>query len=242
MRKTPLPLLTLILLLSVTALPALAGSALSAGADRLLVVTGTATVSTKADMATIEVGATTRGETVAAAHQQNAAIMEKVLDEMRKMGIPDEDIRTSQYNVYFEMDPNTYGMPEYDAKGVYVVNNMIFVTLRDIGKVSAALDTAAAAGANNIYNLMFQSSLSKEAYHKALARAVEDARAKAEVLARAGGRQLSELVRIESSDYASESYGIQNRADFSVAEAKGTTILSGDVSVTAFVTLSFTLE
>ncbi|HPA61053.1 MAG TPA: SIMPL domain-containing protein, partial [Clostridia bacterium] len=135
-----------------------------------------------------------------------------------------------------------YGMPDYGNKGVYVVNNMIFVTLRDIDKVSAALDAAAAAGANNIYNLVFQSSQSTEAYHKALTRAVEDARAKAEVLARASGRQLGELVRIESGDYAGLPYGIQNRADFAVAEGGGATILSGDVSVTAYVTLSFALE
>lgn len=242
MRKTLLMLVTLALLLPMTALTALAEGTPASRADSLLVVTGTATVSTKADMATIEVGATTRGKTVAAAHQQNAAIMEKVLDEMRKLGIPDEDIRTSQYNVYFEMDPNTYGMPDYGTKGVYVVNNMIFVTLRDINKVSAALDAAAAAGANNIYNLVFQSSQSTEAYHKALTRAVEDARAKAEVLALASGKQLGELVRIESGDYAGLPYGIQNRADFAVAEGGGATILSGDVSVTAYVTLSFALE
>lgn len=66
MRKTLLMLVTLALLLPMTAL---AEGTSAPRADSLLVVAGTATVSTKADMATIEVGATTRGKTVAAAHQ-----------------------------------------------------------------------------------------------------------------------------------------------------------------------------
>lgn len=207
-----------------------------------LVVTGTAGISLKADMATIEIGAMTRGKTMGEAHQQNAAIMEKVIAEMEKLGIAKEDVHTSQYNVYFEQDNSISSSVQHVISGNYVVTNMLQITIRDIGKVSQAIDAAAAAGANNVYNLTFQSSASKEGYHQALREAVNDAKAKAEVLAQSAGYTLGSVLKIESNDSMGTPYGAGSLRAYDAAEAKATPILSGDVTVSAWVVLTFSLK
>lgn len=236
MKKLILSLLTLSLVLSL-ALPGVAE-----GEDAKLVVTGTATVSLQADSATIEIGAQTRGRTVGEAHKENARIMEDVIREMEKFGVSKEDIRTSQFYVYFEQNSNVYSAAENLIGGSYTVTNMVFITLRDITRVSEAIDAAATVGANNIYNLTFQSSRSTEGYHQALRRSVEDAREKALVLAEASGKTLGDIILVESNEAYGAPYGIQNRADFLSEAAVNTPILSGDVSISAYVTLTFALK
>ncbi|HSK69724.1 MAG TPA: SIMPL domain-containing protein [Candidatus Limnocylindria bacterium] len=234
MRKTLTALLALALTLAL-AVPALAQE--TAPARNALVVTGSATVSLQADTATIELGAQTRGRTVAEAHAENIRIMEKVIAELEKLGVAKEDIRTSQYYVYFE-PAGAYGQTSPDAPGMYSVTNMLYITLRDINKVSQAIDIASAAGANNVYNLMFQSSKADEAYQRALRNAVEDARTTAQTLASATGNTLGEIVRIEASQNFGIPFAAQNRMALDSAQAS-TPIISGDVSVTASVTLTF---
>jgi uncharacterized protein YggE len=233
MKKIIASLAVLALLLTL-ALPSLAEER-----SNTLVVTGTATVSLQADTATIELGTQTRGRTVEEAHQENARIMEKVIAKLQEMGITKEDIRTSQYYVYFEQGANQAVPGEPPISDSYSVTNMVFITIKDITKVSAAIDTAAAAGANNVYNLTFQSSKSSEAYNQALRRAVDDARAKALVLAEAAGQTLGDTLNIEATESYGMPYGILNREAYSGAAAPSTPILSGDVSVTANVTLTF---
>src|SRR5699024_6059526 len=99
----------------------------------------------------------TRGKTVAEAHAENIRIMEQVIAELKELGVAEEDIRTSQYYVYFE-PAGSYGQTTPDGTGTYSVTNMLYITIRDISMVSQAIDIASAAGANNVYNLMFQSS------------------------------------------------------------------------------------
>ncbi len=236
MKKLIIALFALVVALSLT-IPGLAEDDTSR-----LIVTGTATISLPADSATIEIGAQTRGRTVAEAHQENARIMEDVIREMEKFGVLKDDIRTSQFYVYFEQNDNMYSAAENLIGGSYTVTNMVFITIRDISRVSEAIDAAASVGANNIYNLTFQSSKSTEGYNQALKRAVEDARAKALVLAEASGKTLGDIILIESNDTYGAPYGIQNRADFAGDAAVSTPILSGDVSISAYVTLTFALQ
>lgn len=233
--------ITTVALIAVLAL-SLALPALAEDGGALL-VTGTATVSLQADVATVEIGAMTRGHSVADAQKENAAIMEKLVAEMGRLGIPAEDIRTSQFNVYFEQGESVVGTTSRLISGNYTVTNMVSITIRDIAKVSEAIDAAAAVGANNIYGLSFQSSKAAEAYHQALRRAVEDAKTKAMVLAEASGGALGAIVKIEANEAYGTPYGIMNRDSFAGdGAAKATPILSGDVSVTANVTITFGLD
>lgn len=209
---------------------------------RKLVVTGSASVALKADMATIELGAQTRGRSVEDAQKENANTTEAILKALTELGIPKEDIRTSSYYVTFEQDYSVTGAIERLANGSFLVSNMLQITLKDVSLVSKVIDTAAKAGANSINGLNFQSSQSTEAYHKALQRAVEDAKIKAEVLAAAAGQQLGVIIKLEANESYGTPYGISNTFNFDAKSAMETPILSGDINVSATVVITFEMK
>lgn len=214
--------------------------ALAEDASDCLVVTGTATVTLQPDTATIELGAQTRANSVGEAYRENSKVMDGLIAKVMELGLAREDIRTSQFNVYFEQAYDS--MSTGAIRGNFNVTNMIVITIRDISKVSDILDAASQAGANNIYGLTFSSSKSTEAYHQALKKAVEDASAKAEVLAQAAGRTLGRIVKIEDTPIYGVPYGMENRISFEDAKASGAPILAGDASVVATVSLQFELK
>ncbi len=226
--------LGLLLLLSLTA-PALAENA------NTITVVGTASVSLPADMATLQLGAFTRAKTVAEATKQNGAIMQKVLQALKDLGIEDKDMVTTQYNVYSEVPYQEYGSLGV-ADPVYNVTNLIFVTVRDLSQTAQTIDAATQAGANQILSLTFGASKSQEAYDRALTRAVEDAANKAKVLAAASGKTLGALQSVSATDYYNGIFGADQRMEMMASEAKVAGIISGDVSVTANVTLIYGMD
>mgnify|MGYP001043940218 CR=1 FL=1 len=231
MKKTLLIALSLALVLAL-ALPALAAE---------VTVTGTATVSLPADTASLQVGATIKANTAAEAQAQVDQVMRDILAALDKLGIDKADIKTSNYSVYVEMPYEEYGAIRPSAP-VYNASNMLSVTIRNLEQVAAVIDAATTAGANQIYSLSFTASQSADAYNKALERAVEDGQMKAKVLAQAAGKQLGALEDMKAEQIFGDVYGIMNRMDFGMAASEKATIVTGDVSVSASVTLTYELE
>lgn len=203
--------------------------------------TGFSTVVLQADTATIEIGARTLAKTVAQAQKENSAIMDGVIQKLTEIGLSKEDIRTTNFYIGFEPD---YSYPsseqQYEA-GNFAVNNTVSVTVRDLEKLSLVIDTAAAAGANNVYNLVFSSSKAKEAYREALKLAVEDATEKAKALAQASGRELGTILAMNTSE-GYQNYGVENLVVHAEEDAKGIPMLPGGTSLTAYVSITFELK
>jgi len=219
----------LVLTLSVT------GFAQSAAAG--LTVTGQATVSIDADYATIEIGAMTRGNTAREAQGENDRIMQDVIGALKELGIQEEDIRTSMFSIYTDQAVE-YGLSSgAPVMPPYVVTNMIYVTIRDIGLLSGVIDAAADKGANNVYSLTFQASENTEATQQAITLAVKNARDKAAMLAEAAGITLGELLEIQAPMTYADLY--MARESYAMSSDHGTPIISGRVAVSAEVTLVF---
>lgn len=211
-------------------------------ANRVIKVTGTATVSLMADTATIQIGTNTKADTVSKAQSENNTIMQKVIAALEREGIAKEDIVTSYYDVSMRMD-QVFGDSTADQAGnMYEVSNMLYITIKDLDKLVQAIDSALAAGANSIYGLVFSSSKSTEAYHTALQRAVEDAQAKAKVLADAVGKELGDVITVTNEALYGGSFGARNAMDMIAGSEKGAAIITGDVSVTASVIVEYELK
>lgn len=229
MKKLFIALVCAALLLGLTA-PALAEG------SRTLTVTGSATISLAADVATMQIGVNTQNASVGEAHAQNAEIMQRVIDAILAQGVAREDVITSEFSVY-----TTDSGSVLRASTKYTVTNMLYVTVRDLESVAAIIDAATAQGANQMYGLSFSSSQADQAYKKALARAYEDALAKAEALSAVAGAVLGEAESINASG-GYGSYGLRNSYEMMDAKAAGAAIVSGDVSVSASVTVTFGLK
>lgn len=167
-------------------------------------VSGTGTVSTAPDTATVIVGVTIVDADLKtaynAANEQVAAIIEAV----QAAGVAVEDIRTFGLNIY--QDSSFPPMPAMDGGQTetpelrYNVSNQVSVKVRDISKIADVINAAVDAGANNLFGLEFSVSDIKAQQTEARKLALEDARAKAAELAEAAGVELGNIVSI--SEYS----------------------------------------
>ena len=214
---------------------------------KIIRVGGNATVSLAADTATIQIGVNTKNESVRSAQKENAELMDAVMKAILQTGVEEKDVVTSRFNVYSGYEFITDVLGREKRVPYYEVQNTVTVTIHDLEQVGPVLDAAMEAGANTTYGIGFSSTQENEAYQKALTRAVEDAMQKAQILAAAAGVQLGDLVFINASQttnsYSREAYGVLNTYQYDAKVADmGTTITSGDVSVSANVVLEYQFD
>lgn len=230
-------LLSVILILALLLPCAALAETVAVANDATITVTGSASVSLKADYARISVGVSTKDKTVEAAAKQNNAAIFAVIEALKEAGVAEEDIATSNYSVYAEYDYASMGGQTLSG---YNVTNQLTVIIRDMEHIGATLDKATAAGANNIYNIEFLSTKADEAQDEAIVYAVQDAMRRAQLLAGAAGLNLGGIKSISDS---TASYGIVTRTYASKLDAAaGNSILPDDTSVSASVTLVFELK
>lgn len=210
----------------------------AAASGATITVTGSASVTLKADYARISVGVSTSAKTVEEATQQNSTTIFAVIEALKTAGVQEDDIATSNYSVHAEYDYSSFGGQKLTG---YNVTNQLTVIIRDMEHIGATLDKATAAGANNIYNIEFLSTQADAAQDEATAYAVQDAMRRAKLLADAAGLTLGSIVSISDSTagwgVATRSYA--SKLDMAVA---GNSILPDDTSVSASVTIVFELK
>lgn len=164
-----------------------------------IMVSASGEVRVPPDRASIHIGVQSRAATAAEAAAQNSRRQRAVIDAIKARGIPAEQIGTMGFNVI----PET----RYDREGQaaprttsYLVSNIVTVDVRRIDQVGPVIDAALAAGANQINSLSFGISDADSARRVALASAVTKARTDAEVMARAAGGMLGQLIELQAME------------------------------------------
>ena len=102
----------------------------------------------------------------------------------------------------------------------------------------ALIDAAVAAGANTIYGPSLSRSDADALYRQALSKAVDDAKGRAELLAKAAGRSLGRVTAIAESGSAAP---VPYAAKASAAQ-DSTPVVSGPQETTASVTVTYELR
>ncbi len=197
-----------------------------------VVTTGTGEVQLSPDRATVLVGVQSRAATVALATADNARRQRAIIDTLRALGLGSDQITTVNYNVSPEMQYPPNQTPKLTG---YVVTNTVRAALRRIDDVGKTIDAALAKGANEVSGIEFTSSRADSARRAAISDAVSHARADAEVMARAAGGSLGQLLELTS--------GVEPIRPFEVAMARArvatsapTPIEPGQLTVSATVT------
>jgi uncharacterized protein YggE len=152
------------------------------------------------DMATITLGVTTEGKTAAEAMSANAQRMTAVIASLRKAGIAERDIQTSNLNLnpQYRYEPN-----EAPVLVGYQASNQVAVRVLDLKRLGAAVDASVGAGANQVQGISFGLKDPTTAENAAREAAVKALAAKAELYARATGYRVARLVSLsEAGGYA----------------------------------------
>jgi hypothetical protein len=163
------------------------------GGPETVSVSGTGRAELTPDRAAFTVGVQTVAPTVAAALQENNARVAAIVAALKRLGAADREIRTLQMSIYPQQDQQPGRLPRITG---YQVSNSVTVTREDPSAVGKLLQAAVDAGANSVSGVSFVVSDPARGRDAALQAAFADARAKAEVLARASGHALGRTIAI----------------------------------------------
>lgn len=212
-------------------------------------VTGQATMEIPADVAKVSIGVESRELTVGDARQKAATAMEGVLDAIKAGGVADDDIVTTNFNVY----PQTTWIEVSDALGRhsepritgYTVTNTVQVTVRDIENLGGVVDAAADAGGNLIRIKPIQFTVDDPSVFGEQIRqiAAANALAKADVYARALGVSVGQLVYLTELGNSVPMTSSFPQAEMAAMDGafKSTPISAGDVNLSVTVQAVFAI-
>ncbi len=221
--------------LGVTTLAAgsLAAQANTGRPPNQIVVTAQGVVEVTPDRARVTLGVETDAKTAQEAAQQNAATQARIIEAVRRAGIPAASIRTTGYNVA----PRQQYIPETRTWRVdgYQVTNLVVVVVEPVAKAGEVIDAALEAGANRVAGLTFEVKDATAPREQAIEQAVARARREAEIAARAAGGELSGLLELTLNSYDESPRPMMEMVAMR-ADAAQTPISEGTQAVTVSVT------
>lgn len=201
---------------------------------RIITVTGRGVKEVAPNYAQLQIEVRTQGKGVQQTQEENAQVMNRVIQSLLALNIPRENIQTAAFNIF----------PQYDfidGKQVfrgYEVTNAITVKLEDIEKVGSVIDTAVASGANSVSSIQFGLDNPEVVYQQALQKALQHAQVNAQTIART--MKLTLYPQPISIVEEHQQNGPELYKTLSIASSQmGTPIEQGKISVSATVTVKF---
>lgn len=156
-------------------------------------VVGQGIVLAQPDTARVTLGVEVTDAVLANAQADAARRMDAVLTHLRANGISDADIHTTAYSVNPQYDNN-------QALRGFAVQNLVDVRMTNVSALGGVLDGAIGAGATRVYGIRFEASNMQDLKSQARDQAMQNARAKADQLARDAGVGIGRPLSIEESD------------------------------------------
>ncbi|MCZ2127788.1 MAG: SIMPL domain-containing protein [Anaerolineales bacterium] len=210
---------------------------------RTLNVNGMGVVYLTPDIVYINVGVSTQKTDATDAVNTNKEQTTKVIQAVKKFGVEDKDIRTTNFSIW--------SSPQYDSNGQltgeisYSVDNSVSITVRDIDKLGALLDAAINAGANSIYSIQFDVEDKTEASKQARALAMTDAKTEAQELADVAGVGLGEIQTINYYETSPSPYtdmGGRGGGGMDAAASAPVPIQPGQLAVSVTVSITYGIK
>lgn len=183
--RLPVSLVALIVAATFAAAPAPAQPA-PREPTRVVATAGEGRIEVQPDMATITLGTRSEARAARDASEANAKVVSEIIKQMRELGLESRDIQTRNFSVS-PVFAYTSGREQPPRVTGYQVSNLVTIRLRDLTKVGDALERAIAAGANQVHGLQFGVSNQGQKLDEARARAVADAKRKAELYLQGAG-------------------------------------------------------
>ncbi len=221
---------------SMTAGEAMATQVNITATNPVIDLTVSETVETKPDIATFSTGVQTMAPTATGAVRLNNTQMASVVARLKKLGIADKDIQTTQISLNQQFD---YRDGQQVFKG-FQASNMVNAKLRDLTKLSAFLDALAIDGATNFNGPTFGVDEDSKFKEAARDKVWSTAMTRAKSMARKAGYADVRVLRVEESDSQSVGFPVPVMARAMDASEKSTPIAPGELSIGT--TLSFTFE
>ena len=154
-------------------------------------VTGSGTVYAKADIANIVIGFKSGvKKTAAEATAENTKKMNNIIEALKKLGIEEKDIQTTEYT----LSPVYNWTNERGQELIgYEVSQNLTVKVRDLNKIGEVIARTTEQGANQIGSVNFTIDDEFELRNQARALAIKKAQEKAQLIAEQSGMKLGKI-------------------------------------------------
>ncbi len=144
-----------------------------------MTVIGNGEIVAQPEYVQIQIEVRTEGKDVSLAQQENAIIMNRVIDSLVALNIPREEIQTTVYTI----SPNYDYIEGRQVFRGFEVQNAITVKITEISQAGMVIDTAIQNGANHVSAIQFKIEDSDAYYQQALNLALVNAMGKAKSMA-----------------------------------------------------------
>lgn len=208
--------------------------------ETTLSISAEGSVNREPDIAFLNAGVQTRGETAQAAMSANSAAMNGVFDALAAADVDRSDMQTSNFSLQPQYDYSNRQSGEPPRLTGYQASNQLTVRVRDLDNLGETMDALVSAGGNTFSGLNFALEDDRAAKNAARDIAMKEAIARAELYAAASGYEVARVVTIN------ESGGFSPQPMAMMAEARNmdrsTPIASGEVGYSVTVNVTFELR
>lgn len=201
-------------------------------------VSGEGKIKVVPDQAMLTVTVETKGNNAKEVKKINDEQMESVLKLIKKMNLPATDYKTQRVSLN----------PQYDyekKKNTYNAQQTIEILLKDLSKYDELMEGIVANGVNRIDNVVFQSSKLAQYQSEARKMAMKEAKWKAEDYVAVLGQKVGKALTITDNSqtyYPQPVFATMRKMEMSDSAAPRETLATGEITITANVSVNFILE
>ena len=191
------------------------------------------------DVAIITAGVVSRSSTATGALEDSATRMSRVLAALKRAGVEERDVQTSNVSLNPEYRYENNQPPQLVG---YTASNNVTVRFRDIRNSGRILDALVREGANQINGPTLVVDKPEAALDEARAKAIATGRARAELYARALGLRVVRVVSVNENGGYSVPPPVPIYARAEMAQAADTKIVPGEQKLQVNVAMTFELQ
>ncbi len=157
------------------------------------------------DKLTISLATIVKDSTPKKVQERASEIIEATVDDIKELGLTDDEIRTDGYNIYPEYEQRRWDSDYTEQQKIigYTMNVQIEIETKQIDKVSDILDKATSHGINSIRSMSFSIDNLEEIQDELKLEAISEAKSKANKEAKEAGLRLGKVLNV----YTDNNYG-----------------------------------
>ncbi len=204
--------------------------------ERTIVVSGYGKVNGNNDIAVTTIGYSNTDKDVAKAQIDNKKVMDQIMSDLKVLSVSDKDLQ-SNYTIY--PDYNYTQQKGQELIG-YKVSNQLTIKIRDLSKIPQILGLAGKYGATEVNGLNFTIDDPDNLKMDARAKALSDAKIKAQYLSEKLGVNLGSVVSFNEYEGSNDTYPMKSMS-LGTAEGGGgpESVSSGSKDVVMNVSVTY---
>ena len=217
--------------------------------ERTIAFTEEGKVIAKPDIAKVSFSVITQGTQVTAVQAENNQKMQKVIDFVKKQGVTDKDIQTTNYSLNPQYDYTWCRKSKDDTRYCspkiigYELTQSVEAKIRDFNKINIIIGGLSDAGANQISNISFSLDEPEDYKNQSRIEALKKIEKRAQLLSKETSLKLGKIMSVSESGISPSSIYQNLKASAGLEEVSvPAPIETGTQEITVTLTVSYEIK